>query len=83
MFERIQHLSSAMAAGDSRAVDAFYRQYFDWMYAQARRVTRRDESFCLDVVQDAVLRVMRTVRAVDCESRVSILVAAGGADDGV
>jgi RNA polymerase sigma-70 factor (ECF subfamily) len=32
-------------------------------------VTRRDESFCLDVVQDAVLRVIRTVKPVDCESR--------------
>jgi RNA polymerase sigma factor (sigma-70 family) len=69
MFERIQHLSAAMAAGNTDAVDAFYRRYFDWMYQQARRVTRRDESFCLDVVQDAVLRVMRTVKAVDCENR--------------
>jgi RNA polymerase sigma factor (sigma-70 family) len=69
MFERIQHLSSAMAAGYPDAVDAFYRQYFDWMYAQARRVTGRDESFCLDVVQDAVLRVMRAVKPVDCENR--------------
>jgi RNA polymerase sigma-70 factor (ECF subfamily) len=58
-----------MAAGDAGAVDAFYRQYFGWMYAQARRFTNRDESFCLDVVQDAVLRVIRTVKRVDCESR--------------
>jgi len=65
----IDKLTAAMAAGDAGAIDAFYRQYFDWMYSQARRMTGRDESFCLDVVQDAVLRVMRTVKAVDCENR--------------
>jgi RNA polymerase sigma factor (sigma-70 family) len=69
MFERIQHLSAAMAAGNAAAIDAFYREYFDWMYAQARRMTRRDESFCLDVVQDAVLRVIRSVKAVDSDTR--------------
>jgi len=69
MPQGIAQLSAAMAAGDSDAVEAFYREYFDWMYGQARRVTRRDEAFCLDVVQDAVLRVIRTVKAVDSESR--------------
>src|SRR3954447_15947319 len=53
-----------MAAGNEDAVETFYRRYFDWLYAQARRATRRDESFCLDVVQDAVLRIIRTVRCV-------------------
>jgi RNA polymerase sigma-70 factor (ECF subfamily) len=56
-----------MAAGDERAVEVFYRRYFDWLYAQARRASRRDEAFCLDVVQDAVLRVLRTVRKVESE----------------
>ena len=59
-----EKLTAAMAAGDENAVESFYRQYFDWLYAQARRVTGRDEAFCLDVVQDAVLRVIRTVRGV-------------------
>src|SRR5690348_9977718 len=58
-----------MAAGDEAAVEAFYRQYFDWLYAQARRYSRRDEAFCLDVVQDAVLRIIRTVRAVPSEAQ--------------
>ena len=55
-------LTAAMAAGDPAAVEAFYRRYFDRLYAWARQATRRDEAFCLDVVQDAVLRVVRTVR---------------------
>jgi RNA polymerase sigma-70 factor (ECF subfamily) len=64
-----ERLTSALAGGDASAVDAFYRRYFDWLYAQARRATQRDEAFCLDVVQDAVLRIIRTVRTVKCEKR--------------
>jgi len=58
-----------MAAGDERAVERFYRLYFDWLLAQARRCTGRDEAFCLDVVQDVVLRVMRIVRPAKCEAQ--------------
>jgi RNA polymerase sigma factor (sigma-70 family) len=58
-----------MAAGDRRAVEAFYRRYFEFLYAQARRATGRDESFCLDVVQDAVLRIIRTVRPVNSDAQ--------------
>src|SRR5689334_17106086 len=60
-------MTSAMAAGDGGAVESFYRRYFDRLYAEARRATRRDESFCLDVVQEAVLRIVRTVRGARSE----------------
>jgi RNA polymerase sigma factor (sigma-70 family) len=69
MPEPIQKLTAAMAAGDGRAVEAFYRGYFDFMYGQARKMTGRDEAFCLDVVQDAVIRVIRTVRRVSTEAQ--------------
>ena len=62
MFDQVEELTASMSRGDSAAIEAFYRRYFDDMYLHARRVTRRDESFCLDVVQDAVLRIVRTVR---------------------
>lgn len=39
------------------------------MYAEARRVTNRDESFCLDVVQDAMVRVIRSMKPMDAEHR--------------
>jgi RNA polymerase sigma-70 factor (ECF subfamily) len=63
----IDKLTAAMAAGDEDAVAAFYRRYFDLLLAHARRATRRDEAFCLDVVQDAVLRIIRTVKQVNTE----------------
>jgi RNA polymerase sigma factor (sigma-70 family) len=65
----IDKLTSAMAASDTDAVAAFYQEYFDWMFIQAKLATRRDESFCLDVVQDAVLRVIRSIKPVDSEPR--------------
>ncbi len=60
-----------MAAGDAWAVEEFYRRYFDLLYAQARRVTRRDEAFCLDVVQETVIKAVRLVRAVKTEAQLA------------
>jgi len=69
MFDTVPELTAGMAAGNPRAVEVFYRRYFDIMYAFARQITRRDESTCLDVVQEAVLRVVRTVRRVESEGQ--------------
>lgn len=40
----------------------FYNARFDVALAVASRATGRDESFCLDVVHDAMIRLMRGVR---------------------
>ncbi len=64
-----EELTKALAAGDEEAVETFHQRYFDWLYAQARRATRRDESFCLDIVQDAMLRIIRTIHTVGDEAR--------------
>ena len=60
-----------MTAGNAKAVETFYSQYFDFLYHHARRATRRDEAFCLDVVQDAVIRIMRTIRRVESGGQAS------------
>ncbi|MGA2257082.1 MAG: RNA polymerase sigma factor [Thermoguttaceae bacterium] len=60
-------LTGAMAAGDEPAIEAFYRAYFAWLYQKARRATGRDEAFCLDVVQESVLRILRCVRPTEGE----------------
>jgi RNA polymerase sigma-70 factor (ECF subfamily) len=64
-------LTAAMAAGDPAAIERFYRSHFDRLYREARRSTGRDEAFCLDVVQESVLRIVRTVRAVADEARLA------------
>jgi RNA polymerase sigma factor (sigma-70 family) len=56
------HLTAAIAAGDTVAFAAFYEAWFDRCYDIATALTRRDESFCLDVVQDAMLRAIRSMQ---------------------
>lgn len=60
---KVRSLTEAIASGNTEAFASFYRQWFDTMYAQARNASGRDESFCLDVVQDAMLRVIKSVPA--------------------
>lgn len=75
-------LTRAMARGDTEALGRFYELHFATMYADARRLTGRDESFCLDVVQDAMLRVIRSAtpirgdRALRCWLRLVVRSAA-------
>ncbi|HTW94687.1 MAG TPA: sigma-70 family RNA polymerase sigma factor [Tepidisphaeraceae bacterium] len=69
MFDTTEKLTRGMAAGDGKAIEWFYRRYFDWLLAEAVRASRRDEAFCLDVVQEAVLRIVRTVRCVQSEAQ--------------
>lgn len=52
-------LASRIAKGDHAALDAFYARWFDRGVALVRRLTGRDEAFCMDVVQEAFLRVVR------------------------
>jgi len=69
--DSIRELTTRIARGDREAFAAFYRDWFDWTYAEARRVTRQDESFCLDVVQDVMLRVIRALRPLESEGRLA------------
>lgn len=55
-------LCAAIARGDRDAFGHFYEAWFDNCCAMARSLTRRDEAFCLDVVQNAMLRVVRSIK---------------------
>lgn len=63
----VRELTAAIAAGDTAAFARLYRERFDEMYTCARNATCRDEAFCLDVVQDAMLRVIRSLGPLDSE----------------
>jgi RNA polymerase sigma factor (sigma-70 family) len=60
-------LTKAVASGDPEAFSRFYETYFDDLYRMARHATKRDESFCLDVVQDAMMKVIRSIPVMDNE----------------
>lgn len=68
--ESVQNLTTAIASGDAQAFARFYRAWFDRAYGHAKRATGRDEAFCLDVVQDAMMRVIRSMRAMETEKEI-------------
>lgn len=61
----VRSLTKGVAAGDAEAFARFFDGWFDFMSAEAARVTGRDESLRLDVVQDAMMRVIRHIKAMD------------------
>jgi RNA polymerase sigma factor (sigma-70 family) len=68
--DETEQLTAAMSRGDRRAVAAFYERYFGLLVRCARGATRLArraddaEDVCLDIVHDAVLRIVRTIRPV-------------------
>lgn len=63
-------VSGGVAAGSRESLAALYEAKFDWLYATVRRATRCDESFALDCVQDAMVRV--ATKLVRLESAASL-----------
>lgn len=63
-----RELTSRIRAGDAAAFERLYRERFDAMFAEAKRATGRDESFCLDVVQDVMMKVIHAIPALDTEA---------------
>lgn len=59
--------TQAIADGDAPAFARFYDEWFDRLCGMARGATGRDESFCLDVVQEAMLKIMRSMKRFDDE----------------
>lgn len=64
-------LTAAVARGDERAFERFYDLWFDRLLAMARACTRRDEAFCLDVVQDCLVRVVDKLPPLRSEAAVA------------
>lgn len=58
-------VSAGVAAGSREALAALYDATFDDLYLAVRSFTKRDESFLLDCVHDAMMRVARRLRTID------------------
>lgn len=58
----VERHTKAIASGDTEAFALFYQTWFDRMYKETRKLTRRDEAFCMDVVQDAMIKVIKSLR---------------------
>jgi len=55
----IMQVARAASRGDERALGELYERRFGAVFVAAKRATGRDEQFCMDVVQEAFLRVLR------------------------
>lgn len=60
-------LTRRIAKGDHDALADFYDRWFERVLAMARHGTRRDEPFCLDVVQETFLRAIRSMKPIPSE----------------
>ena len=60
-------LSRRIAAGDTAAFAVFYASWFDRCVQETVRRTGLDESACLDIVHDAMLRVARNMPVFETE----------------
>lgn len=68
MNRTVRELTRAIASGDTEAFAQLYETHFDPMLRDARRFTGRDESFCLDIVQDSMMKVIRCIKPIDTEA---------------
>lgn len=61
----VDSITSGVARGDPEALARFYAEWFDPMYAMARHATGRDEAFCLDVVQESFVKIIRSLGRIE------------------
>lgn len=61
----VLRVTREIASGNTEAFARFYREKFEFVLRVARRTTRLDEDTCLDIVQDAMMRVIRYMKPFD------------------
>ena len=57
-------LTRRIACGDADAFSQFFEAFYAEAMRTASRTTGRDESVCLDIVQDAMLKAMRCMKPI-------------------
>ena len=67
----MRRLVRAIRRGNGKAFSEFYDRYFDRCVALAKRTCQRDEDFCLDVVQDLMIKVANKLPALTTCAAVS------------
>ncbi len=55
-------VTAQIAAGDMAAFAVYYERFFDLMFSDACRLLNADENSALDVVQDAMLKAVRSMK---------------------
>ena len=63
--DRTRRLTRSIARGEPDAFDEYYDRYFDVMFRFARSLTGADESTCLDIVHDSMIKAIRSMKPMD------------------
>lgn len=63
-------LTRRIGRGDAAALETSYDRTFDVMFSEACRVLRRDEATHLDIVQDAMLKALESIKPLPDENAV-------------
>ncbi|MFA6043975.1 MAG: sigma-70 family RNA polymerase sigma factor [Phycisphaerales bacterium] len=67
----VTRLTRAVAHGDVAAFETLYRQWFPRVLALSMSATGRDESFCLDVTQETMLKAAKSIPVLESEAQLS------------
>ena len=67
--ENWNEVTQRIAMGDQDAFAIYYEAYFDPMLREVKRLTAKDEQTCLDIVQEAMLKVIRCIKPIETESK--------------
>jgi len=71
MSRSVRDITTAIASGNPEAFAQFYREWFEIVLSEARKAAGsrgRDEQFCLDMVQETMMRVIRGIKPMDSEA---------------
>ena len=71
MSRSVRDITTAIASGNPEAFAQFYRQWFDIVLAEVRLAAGAkgcDEQFCLDMVQETMIRVIRSIKPMDSQA---------------
>ena len=58
-------ITCAVREGDADSFQVFYDHFFNEVYRQVARTTGRDESTCLDIVQETMMKIIRVLKPID------------------
>lgn len=71
----VRAVTEGVFRGDPAATATLFSAKFDVLLRAARRCARIDEHTALDAVQEATIRVMRTIRPIDSEAQLDAYLA--------
>jgi RNA polymerase sigma-70 factor (ECF subfamily) len=62
-------VTRAIADGCNESFQLYYEAFFDLMFVEARRLISQDEHACLDVVQDAMMKAIRSIKPINDKAK--------------